>query len=338
MVVVFLQNLRERKILLIFFINPDNRIGQLKIDVVPLFKNWNTAITNYDSIIRNATANGISIQFMESNSIPGDECANNCPDTCKAKGGGTDDSCTPSYMDYFQTMVTRLLTRYSDIELSAVYDIEQTTAGNYAPVWEQIASKVAAYEKVAISSHGSKWLGYSFIRPAGYQFSGDVTMLGGAKTINYMKYFSPLDPTWNTTTGVIHHENGILDQIKFCKLNHCQVQIGFETSAEDPDCKTYARCKSSFVWGGGLGGSESIIHWIENILEPALIQAGVDIANDLASVPYFLEHQASAMAYFANVKKGNVFPASTCYLADTDCVTCCADQKHHSLCRPVSEV
>ena len=53
-----------------------------------------------------------------------------------------------------------------------------------------------------------------------------------------MKYFSPLDPTWNTTTGVIHHENGILDQIKFCKLNHCQVQIGFETSAEDPDCKT----------------------------------------------------------------------------------------------------
>ena len=50
------------------------------------------------------------------------------------------------------------------------------------------------------------------------------------------------------------------------------------------------------------------------------------------------EHQASAMAYFANVKKGNVFPASTCYLADTDCVTCCADQKHHSLCRPVSEV
>ena len=71
-----------------FFINPDNRIGQLKIDVVPLFKNWNTAITNYDSIIRNATANGISIQFMESNSIPGDECANNCPDTCKAKGGG----------------------------------------------------------------------------------------------------------------------------------------------------------------------------------------------------------------------------------------------------------
>ena len=142
---------------------------------------------------------------------------------------------------------------------------------------------------------------------------------------------------------------------------------------------SYARCKSSFVWGGGLGGSESIIHWIENILEPALIQAGVDIANDLASVPYFLgkynkreffffwcvfvfpflshlffvilyissaflslflipEHQASAMAYFANVKKGNVFPASTCYLADTDCVTCCADQKHHSLCRPVSEV
>ena len=84
-------------------------------------------------------------------------------------------------MDYFQTMVTRLLTRYSDIELSAVYDIEQTTAGNYAPVWEQIASKVAAYEKVAISSHGSKWLGYSFIRPAGYQFSGDVTMLGGTK-------------------------------------------------------------------------------------------------------------------------------------------------------------
>lgn len=110
------------------------------------------------------------------------------------------------------------------------------------------------------------------------------------------------------------------------------MQIGFETSAEDPECKTYARCKSSFVWGGGLSGSKSIVDWIEDTLEPALVKAGVDVGHDLAPVPYFLEHQASAMAYFANVKKGNVFPATSCYSADPDCITCCPNQKHHSLC------
>ena len=67
---------------------------------------------------------------------------------------GSDDSCTPSYMGYFQTMVTKLLTRYPDLPLSAVYDIEQTTSGDYGPVWVQIADKVAAFEKTAISLHG----------------------------------------------------------------------------------------------------------------------------------------------------------------------------------------
>ena len=202
-----------------WFLDPENRIGQLKIDVVPLFKEWNKAITLYDHIIHNATQAGIEVQFMESNSIPGDECANNCADTCKATGGGSDDSCSPSYMDYFHTMVSRLLARYPTVPLSAVYDIEQTKAGSYAPVWEQIATKVATYETTATSIHGKNWDGYSFIRPAGYDFSGDQKMLGGSKVINYMKYFTPLDPTWNLTSGVIHHSNGILDQINFCKKN-----------------------------------------------------------------------------------------------------------------------
>tara|TARA_B110000208_G_C11683907_1_gene399826 strand:- start:142 stop:1026 length:885 start_codon:yes stop_codon:yes gene_type:complete len=225
-----------------WFLDPANRIGQLKIDVVPLFKKFDKSIVLYDYIIRNATQAGIDVRFMESNSIPGDECSDNCADTCTAKGGGSDDSCTPSYMDYFHSMVTRLLARYPTLSLGAVYDIEQTTAGDFGPVWDQIATKVTDYDSAAIKQHGNKWEGYSFIRPAGYQFSGDQTMLGGANTINYMKYFSPLDPTWNTTNGVIHEENGILDQIQFCKKNGgCKVQIGFETSAEDPDCKTYQR-------------------------------------------------------------------------------------------------
>jgi hypothetical protein len=220
-----------------------------------------------------------------------------------------------------------------------VYDIEQTVAGDYSPVWDQIANKVKTYETTASSIHGKNWDGYSFIRPAGYQFSADPTMLGGSQVINFMKYFTPLDPTWNSTTGVIHETNGILAQIKFCQSasNHCTVQIGFETSAEDPECKTYQRCKSSWVWGGGLGGDESMVHWIENKLEPALVAAGVNIHTDLAPVPYFLEHQASAMAYFANVGKGDVFPASTCYQADADCITCCDAQKHHHLCKPSSQ-
>ena len=91
-----------------WFLNPENRVGQLKIDVVPLFKQWSKAIPLYDNIIHNATQAGIAIQFMESNSIPGDECANNCADTCKATGSGSDDSCTPSYMDDFHAMVSRL--------------------------------------------------------------------------------------------------------------------------------------------------------------------------------------------------------------------------------------
>ena len=318
-----------------FFKNSENRIGQLKLDVVPLFKQFDQLIPHYDSIIRNATQAGIEVRFMESNSIPGDECADNCADTCKISGGGPDDSCTPSYMDYFHNMVSRLLGRYSDVPLGVVYDIEQTVEGDYTPVWSQIADKVASFEKSsAVIDHGSNWLGYSFVRPAGYKFSANKTMLGGSNTINFMRYFTPLDSNWDKDTGVIHMENGILDQIRFCKTmgGGCKVQIGFETSAEDPDCKTYARCKSSFVWGAGLSGSTSIIDWIENTLEPALVAAGVDVANDLATVPYFLEHQASAMAYFANVKKGNVFPATSCYSANPDCITCCPNQKHHSLC------
>ena len=50
----------------------------------------------------------------------------------------------------------------------------------------------------------------------------------------------------------------------------------------------------------------------ENTLEPALAAAGIKPV-DQASIPYFLEHQASAIAYFSNVAKGNVFPASSCY-------------------------
>ena len=62
------------------FINdPTNRVGELNLDVVPLYKNFDTLIQNYDSIIHNATNHGVKINFLESNLIPGDSCQENCP-------------------------------------------------------------------------------------------------------------------------------------------------------------------------------------------------------------------------------------------------------------------
>ena len=140
-------------------------MSQLKLDVVPLFKQFDELILHYDAIVRNATRAGIEVRFMESNNVPGDECANNCPDTCKASGGGADDSCTPSYMDDFHAMVAKLLARYADVPLGVVYDVEQTTSGNYAPVWSQIAGKVAAFEGSAAVS-GTARVGLLLVRPA----------------------------------------------------------------------------------------------------------------------------------------------------------------------------
>ena len=47
-----------------------------------LYKNFDTLIQNYDSIIYNATNHGVKINFLESNLIPGDSCQENCPESC----------------------------------------------------------------------------------------------------------------------------------------------------------------------------------------------------------------------------------------------------------------
>ena len=127
-----------------FFLNPDNRIGQLKIDVVPLFKQWDTAIANYDIIIRNATANGIDVQFMESNSIPGDECADNCADTCKATGGGMFEML---FIPDLKTGVPRLATYTENQAMTKLSDEWQLTENayeDYRTVGESILKKFGA--------------------------------------------------------------------------------------------------------------------------------------------------------------------------------------------------
>merc|ERR1711871_853586 len=157
------------------------------------------------------------------------------------------------------------------------------------------------------------------------------TLMSNALSLDDQHYFSPLNTGWNSSGGPILASNGIKDQVEFCKAagRRCKIVMGFETSDEDPSCSTYRRSKSSFVWGGGLAGNYSIIDWIEGQLEPFLSASGIDVNKDFYSVPYFVEHQASFMAYLENVKKG-VFPATQCYRAA--CTTCCPNQKHKKLC------
>ena len=126
--------------------------------------------------------------------------------------------------------------------------------------------------------------------------------------------------------------NGIVDQIKFCQKEGggCKVVIGFETSAEDETCIDYARSTTSFVWGGGLPDGVRLSFWIENTLEPILVKLGIDLNNDLADPPFFIEHHASFMSYVANTKVAGRFPATNCTRAT--CTTCCPGQKHTKFC------
>ena len=95
-------------------------------------------------------------------------------------------------------------------------------------------------------------------------------------------------------------------------------------------CNRYKRCKTSFVWGGGLPAGTSLTEWIENTLEPTLeTQFGIVPSRDFDDPPYFIEHHASFMAYQANVAKGSL-PAPAC--DRIECTTCCPNQKHRTLC------
>ena len=110
--------------------------------------------------------------------------------------------------------------------------------------------------------------------------------------------------------------------------NNCKIQIGWETTAEPVDCKTFHHCPNSWVWGGGVDNSSSLTDWIENTFEPYLSTVGIDVATDLAEIPYFIEHHAAFMAYQKNLKTPGVFPAISCFRKESGCSTCCPNQKH----------
>ena len=128
-----------------FMTDSDNRVGELNLDIVPLYKNFNTLIENYDVIINNATTHNISINFLESNLIPGDSCQENCPESCSAAPNSRNDSCTPTYMNLFHNTTASLFERYSknsafDYEFGLVYDIEQSDPTvNRDVVWDSIS-------------------------------------------------------------------------------------------------------------------------------------------------------------------------------------------------------
>ena len=340
------------------FINdPTNRVGELNLDVVPLYKNFDTLIQNYDSIIHNATNYGVKINFLESNLIPGDSCQENCPESCSAAPNSRNDSCTPVYMNLFHNMVGRLFKRYSssnsskdnNYQFGIVYDIEQSDPTvNRDLVWNNIIEIASNFNTFLMNSYSNMLTDTSIVRPSIKGFTSSQNWLNIATKINHMKYFSPLLPDWKTSEVSSGETGTILYEVNYCKNrqqkqqrdevikgrqlndvnNNCKIQIGWETTAEPVDCKTFHHCPNSWVWGGGVDNSSSLTDWIENTFEPYLSTVGIDVATDLAEIPYFIEHHAAFMAYQKNLKTPGVFPAISCFRKESGCSTCCPNQKH----------
>tara|TARA_B110000208_G_scaffold118343_1_gene144841 strand:+ start:121 stop:1377 length:1257 start_codon:yes stop_codon:yes gene_type:complete len=351
-----------------FIRDPTNRVGMLSLDVQPLYKKsvQSTYFPQYDAIVAACTTAGIDIELMESNAVPGDSCKVNCPSVCNATPNSANDSCTPSYMDSFHSMAYTLLNRYKNASMGVSYDIEQSDPASVppsrAPVWQALWNRIANFDVLAKASRAGSgagtgigaYTGYSFIRPAVWDFSsgGNDAMMRASRALDDQDFFSLLKTDFKQVE--LSGPNGIVAQLQFCKATKkareegeegeeeeevavptataagCKVVIGFETSAEDDSCTEYKTSKTSFVWGGGLPDGTRLSQWIEATLEPILVSLGIDPVADLATPPYFIEHHASFMSYVANANIPGRFPAANCTRAT--CTTCCPKQKHTSLC------
>lgn len=322
-----------------FFTDVENRIGELALDIVPLFKQYDLLVPLYDAIITNATAHGINIKLLESNLVPGDSCSANCPETCHAAPKSSNDSCTPSYMGTFHMFALKLFKRHPTTTFGLVYDIEQSeTPSNYSEIWSTLVNTRSNFvAKLDALGDNVSFSGFSVVRPSIKGHDEFSPWISGAQTISHMNYFTPLpaSPNWNDDLGpILGPQGSIKEEISFCASavgNNCSVQVGFETSAEAAACKTYQRCHSSFVWGGGLPNGTSLISWIENTLEPFMLKHNIDVRTSFDRVPYFIEHHASFMAYQMNIKK-KAFPASSCFRGEEGCSTCCYQQKNKKVC------
>jgi hypothetical protein len=331
----------------IAFVNdPANRVGELNLDVVPLYKDFHSLIPIYDRIINNTTKNNIKINFLESNLIPGDSCQENCPETCSAAPNSRNDSCTPVYMNLFHNMIQTLFERYANknYQFGIVYDIEQSDpTQDRSLVWNNIIAISSAFNTFLTNKFNAMFTHASIVRPSIKGFASPNGWLNIAKRINHMKYFSPLLPDWKTNYVSSNDTGSILYEVNFCKQQQnetgktndsssgsskCKIQIGWETTAEPVDCKTFHHCPTSWVWGGGVQNTSSLTNWIENTFEPYLTSVGIDIENDLSETPYFIEHHAGFMAYQNNLKTAGAFPAISCFRKESGCSTCCPNQKH----------
>ena len=188
-----------------WFLDPEHRVGLLKLDPQPLYKaaGWSAYVNLYDAIVLNATRAGIEVQFMESNAVPGDPCKDNCPDTCSAKPGSSSDSCTPSYMDAFHATVRKLFQRYKDVRLGVSYDVEQTTKGDFSPVWDVLRGKIKNFAAEQAAARGSLWAGYSLIRPMIFSYNDSTALMSTARSLDDQHYFSALNTGWTDPAGPI---------------------------------------------------------------------------------------------------------------------------------------
>jgi hypothetical protein len=319
-----------------FFLDQENSVGELVLDIVPLYKNFDTGIGLYDNIVRNASNGNIKLRLLESNLIPGDSCHDNCPGTCSAAPKSTNDSCTPTYMDMFHFTAEKIIRRYPDVSFGVNYDIEQTDGGDYTEVFSALVSKRNAFVQ-SIEEKNLNFSGVDVVRPVVKGYNGFRKWISNVSTINHMQYFTPLRDSWDRPDGPILSTDpsagSIKEEIAYCSsAESCKVQVGFETSAEDPDCKTYKRCQTSFVWGGGLANGTGLADWVLNDLAPFMLKNSLDIrGSGFASPPFFIEHHASFMAYQKNSKAGDL-PATGCFREEEGCSTCCPNQKHKKMC------
>jgi hypothetical protein len=224
----------------------------VKLDVQPLYKSYDAVIGNYDTIVHGLAAAGVQIQFMESNAVPGDPCAANCPDTCTATPGSAADSCTPSYMDTFHGMLGRLFARYPALPLGVSYDVEQSsrTSGDHTVVWAALVARINAFTSSSKHSRGALFTGYSVIRPAIWDFSLNTTFLTQARSLDDQVYFSTATANWGQPGkgGPIDRPDGIKAQLALCQAN-----------AERPTARVqHTRTSTLAVANGNANGNGNV--------------------------------------------------------------------------------
>jgi len=316
-----------------FASDPANSVGLVKLDLSHL----SSFVELYDMIVEELSAVGIRIQLLFSAAVPGDACALNCADYCNATIGSPNDSCTPYYLDSFHSTAASFMTRHPNISMGISYDIDDESyldPSTSIPIWSDVWDRIERYG-ANMTATRSLWGGYSYMQPD-FTEGTNSTFLSGARSLDNQWFFTPSLKDWDVVNASLWtpmhttSNTGIVDQAKWCRSENrtCKITVGLQTSVE----VAHGYNNHSFVWGGGLPSNETMLDFVERSVLPQLVAHGINITTDLDDPPFFVDHQASFMAYMSNARSG-ALPAPQCNKPkDPGCTSCCPQQKNKKLC------